>query len=163
MKYISIDRMNDFEFHDAGFTLISHTPEQLVVSARCLNIHKGADQNPRRTDMEIDHALITFRHFAVKAFDPGSTWRQDAEGKWFEYEQGVVFTGEEALQKCLHDLREEIQIYHFVRRKDGRHSIDAAGSDSPWFEVHFTFDSMTVEWDEYLKPAWYEENARKEN
>ena len=153
MKHISIDQINDFEFHDAGFTLISHAPEQLAVSARYLNIHKETDQNPHPTDMEIERALITFHQFAVKAFDPGSAWRQDAEGKWFEYEQGVVFTGEEALQKYLHELREEIHVYRFVRREDGSYSIDAAGCDAPWFEVHFTFDFITVEWDEYLKPA----------
>ena len=59
MKFISINRLCDFEFHDAEFTLLS-VDKDLSVKAEFLNIHKDAEQNPHKTDMEIEAAEIIF-------------------------------------------------------------------------------------------------------
>lgn len=42
MKDISVNRLSDFEFHDAEIAFDSFGNNQLAVTARYLNIHKEA-------------------------------------------------------------------------------------------------------------------------
>ena len=63
MKYTSTNIFSDFEFHDAYFKLESIKNNTLTISVRYLNIHKGTEQNPYNTDMEIEIAQITFSNF----------------------------------------------------------------------------------------------------
>ena len=44
--------------------------------------------------------------------------------------------------------------------ENGNYYFDGAG-DEPWFQMQFLFNSATVEWDEFRKPAWYEEKPFK--
>lgn len=42
MKYISTDRLCDFEFHDSEWSVVSWENGNLTVKLRALNIHKDA-------------------------------------------------------------------------------------------------------------------------
>ena len=53
MKYISIDRLCDFEFHDSEWSFISWENGNLLVRIIMLNIHKDTEQNDTGKDMEI--------------------------------------------------------------------------------------------------------------
>ena len=163
MRYLSIDRLTDFEFHDAFLSFISFSDSTLTASAEHLNIHKDAEQNPYPTDMEIAQARLTFYDFCINSFNLESTWKQDTEGKWFISEELCVFTGTQAQQKFLTELKSGITAYSFKTADDVSHCIDAASSNEPWFEIYFTFSSIAIEWDEYRKIAWYEENHRNKN
>ena len=56
MKYRVENKLDLFEFHDAEFSFISFDKNELVLSAKHLNIHENAVQNPHNCDMEIDFA-----------------------------------------------------------------------------------------------------------
>ena len=54
MRYTSIDRLQDFEFHDSEFRLIQWIDwplEKLVFSATSLNVHRDAEPNHSGVDM----------------------------------------------------------------------------------------------------------------
>ena len=156
MKYVSTNIFSDFEFHDACFKLESIENNVLTISVQYLNIHKNTEQNPCDTDMEIEIAQITFINFQVKSFKPGRAWKEDENGELYTNEPQVVFDGETAKEKSLNELRHGATIFEFGTLENGNHYFDGAG-DEPWFHVQFLFDSATVEWDEFRKPAWYEE------
>ena len=160
MKYSS-DNLSDFEFHDAELSFVSFSDNTLTVSAEMLNIHKETKQNPHPADMEIDRALITFHNFTLHSFDPGDTWTRDSNEEWFPSEKGEVLLGTHALEKFLHELQTWICVYRFDTAKDGGHSIEAASSDEPWFEVVISFSRVIIEWDKYRRMAWYEEKRQK--
>ena len=71
LKYISNNRLFDFEFHDAVLTLESYIENRLIVHADFLNIHKDAEQNPFGTDMEITSARLSFEEFSIGARKKG--------------------------------------------------------------------------------------------
>lgn len=77
MKYLSVDRLQDFEFHDAELSLISWSnfleKDVLTFSAKMLNVHKNAEPNKMDSDMEISNARITFTGFKIKEFEPSRT------------------------------------------------------------------------------------------
>ena len=157
MKFTSTNIFSDFEFHDAYFKLKSIENNDLTISVQYLNIHKNAEQNPCDTDMEIEIAQITFINFLFKSFEPGrGGWKQDENGTWYTDEPQVIFDGETAKEKALNELQHGATIFEFGTLENGNHYFDGA-SDEPWFQVQFIFDAVTIEWDEFRKPAWYEE------
>ena len=160
MKHISTNFL-DFEFHDAYFKLKSIQDNVLTISARYLNIHKNTEQNHYPTDMEIEVANITFQGFHTKSFEPGRAWKKDANGKLYTDEPQIVFEGHTAEEKLLHELHVGSTIYEFGTLENGNNYFDGSG-DEPWFHTQFSFDSVTLEWDEFRKPAWYEERSFKE-
>ncbi len=156
MKYQSTNILQDFEFHDAYFKFESFENDTLIICVQYLNIHKNAEQNPHDIDMEITTAQISFNNFQVKSFEPGREWKQDANGKLYTDEPQVIFKGQTAEKKLLNELRIGSTIFEFGTLENGNYYFDGAG-DEPWFQAQFLFDSVTIEWDEYRKTAWYEE------
>ncbi len=159
MKYTSNNIFSDFEFHDAYFQLISIQGNAFTISVQFLNIHKNTVQNPHNTDMEITLAQITFGNFQVMSFEPGRTWKRDKNGKLYTDEPQVIFEGEAAKEKTTNELHHGITIFAFGTLENGNCYFDGAGEE-PWFTVQFLFDSVTIEWDSYRKPAWYHERMR---
>ena len=160
MKFTSTIIFSDFEFHDAYFKLESIENNVLTISVQYLNLHKNTEQNSCDTDMEIEIAQITFINFQVKSFEPGRAWKEDENGELYTNEPQVVFDGETAKEKSLNELRHGATIFEFGTLENGNHYFDGAG-DEPWFQVQFLFDSAIIEWDEFRKPAWYEERPFK--
>ncbi len=52
MKYISTDRLTDFEFHDSVWAFDSWENGALRVKVTGLNIHKNTEQNDLGADMQ---------------------------------------------------------------------------------------------------------------
>ena len=160
MKYLSKNIFSDFEFHDAYFKFESFENNILNISVEYLNIHKNTEQNHYHTDMEIELAQINFTDFRVKSFEPGRTWKQDVNGKLYTDEPQVIFEGQTAEEKLLNELRVGVTVFEFGTLENGTPYFEGNGNE-PWFQVQFSFDSVTLEWDEYRKPAWYEEKPFK--
>lgn len=154
MKYCVHNNLDLFEFHDSIFSFVSFDGADLVVSARYLNIHKDTEQNPSDYDMEIDRAEIAFRGFRQATYEPGRVWKMGEDGKSYPDGPRVVFSGGEALDRILAELRHEMWVYHVEKGEDGRYSIDGCGEE-PYFTVEFTFDCVQISWDAYKKKAWY--------
>lgn len=159
MKYRSVD-LGNFEFHDAYFTFLGFENDTLTISVRYLNIHKNTDQNPHPTDMKIELATITFKGFCTQLFTVGGAWETDANGKCSAVQPPFVFEGQAANDKLFNELRVGSTIYEFGILENGNYYFAGTG-DELWFQAQFVFDSATVEWDVYRKPAWYEEKTFK--
>lgn len=144
MKYKSNNVFADFEFHDSYFKLENIKDNVLTISVEHLNIHKSTEFNPHNTDMEIELAKITFNNLQVKSFKLDKPQ--------------VIFDGKIAEQKSINELTSGATIYEFGTLENGNHYFDGTGVES-WFQVQFLFDSATIEWDTFKKPAWYEEKT----
>lgn len=154
LKYISIDRLSDFEFHDVKITLDSFINNRLTVKANFLNIHKSAEQNPFQTDMEIESARITFEGFQIISYEPGRAWKKDEKGDHSSNEPQVILFDDEAHRLFLMQLEKGFTIFDFNIKEGKTYFIDATSSD-PFFTVCFTLDRVIIAWDDYQKEAWY--------
>ena len=154
MKYTSTDRLCDFEFHDADFTLDVHDGWKLGVWADHLNIHADAQQNPFDTDMEIDRAYIIFENFNLISYEPGRTWKQNENGELYTDEPQITHHGDEALKHFTEQLTHSVWVYDFDITSDNMYFIDGSAIE-PFFTAYFTFDKITIEWDDYRQQAWY--------
>lgn len=156
MKYISTNIFSDFEFHDTYFKLENFENNTLAVIAKHLNIHKNTEQNFHSTDMEIETAKITLKGFQIKSFEPGRAWKENENGELYTDEPQVIYTGTTAEEKFFSELSSGTTVFEFGLNDNGNYYLDGSGN-KPWFQAQFTFDSATVEWDNYKKIAWYEE------
>lgn len=164
MKYHSENELDIFEYHDAEFTLVRFENGELTIAAEHLNIHKDTPQNPSASDMEIEYAAITFKGFRTHSFEPGKPsetepkdWIAGINGKWYSADNPrIVYEGKEAEEKTLQELADQMTVLTFGM-KDSVYYFDACGIE-PFFTIRFTFDSVTVEWDDYCGKAWYEDN-----
>ena len=154
MKYCVENDLSIFEFHDSVFSYVSFDGTDLIVSASMVNIHKDTPQNPSEHDMEITSAQITFKNFHSATYEPGRAWGTDENGKSYPVGPRVVFSAQDAIDRILEELQNEITVYHFEKEECG-YSIGGCGIE-PYFEIEFNFDSVVVCWDEYKKKAWYE-------
>ena len=165
MKYYSRDRLQDFEFHDSKFSLVSFEPlpsyipeingcYELVISAKYLNVHKDAAPNNLGTDMEIKEAIITFNGFRINEFEPSRVWKRDENGNLYTDDPLVIYKGETARAMFEAELKDSISVVGITNDND-EYELGAMGID-PYFSVRFTFSSVCIEWDDYSKKAWYE-------
>jgi hypothetical protein len=148
-----------FEFHDAVFSFTGFDGKDMVISAELLNIHKHTAENPSDYDMEIDSAQITFKNFHSATYEPGRTWKTGEDGKSYPVGPRVIFSGREALDRIVEELKNEITVYHFEKGEHGGWSVGGCGME-PYFTIEFDFDSVTVAWETCKKKAWYELHRR---
>ncbi len=154
MKYHSVNKLSDFEFHDAEFSLNSFDNNHLVVNASYLNIHKDAEQNPHETDMEIAGAFIIFEGFNLLSYELGRAWQQDENGEFYSTEPQIILTDASAFSRFSEQLESGITIFDLGIKEETTYFIDALSKD-PFFTVCFTFKSVRIEWEDYKKEAWY--------
>lgn len=155
MKYRSVNQLDNFEFHDADFTLIKFDNDELTVSVKNLNIHKNTVQNPSEYDMEIEYAKIVFKGFRVHSFELGRTWKRDANGNTYSDDPVIIYEGKKAEDKIMQELQNQVWVYYLGKENNFLYCIEGSGIE-PLFTVQFSFESVIIEWDNYLKKAWYE-------
>lgn len=160
MKYVSINRLQDFEFHDARFLLKSFSDGCLTVSAEGLNIHRQAAQNGGACDMEIETATLTFERFTVESFRLSEATVYDAAGNLIRTDPpNPVLHGEQAAVCLFRALEEGLWLYDLEPQMGNagyRCDVCAAAASTYFFAV-FSFSKVTVSWEQYCGKAWYEE------
>ncbi len=154
MRFVSLNRLSDFEFHDAEFTLDVFDHNLLRVKANHFNIHKNTEQNSHETDMEIASAVITFEGFNLLSYEPGRAWQKDENGEFYSTEPQIILTDDSALSRFSEQLDSGITILDLGIKEEFTYFIDALAKD-PFFTVCFTFKSVRIEWNEYKEEAWY--------
>ena len=154
MQYSSVNRLGDFEFHDAELSLLSWENDRLTVSAKYLNVHKNAAPGNEGTDMEISEAIITFYGFDLKEFEPARTWKRDKHGNVYTNDPLIIHTGAVAKSMLMAELQHTAVVMGMTY-VDGIYDLGALGID-PYFSARFTFLNVIIEWDSYRKKAWYE-------
>ncbi len=154
MKYRLENRLEDFEFHDALFSLIHADNKKWIISAKYLNFHKNTEQNPSAFDMEIDDATITFTGISVFSYKAGGALVKDVNGNIYRKEY-ILLEGTEAENKFLSVFENPISVLYFGTDDNTRYYLEGCGTE-PFFTVECSFENITIEWDKYRRKAWYE-------
>ena len=157
--YRSINNPELFEFHDSIFNLDFIDKKNIAVYVRRLNISKKAEQNPKNYDLEIKRAHILFQEVSELTYDLGRTWKTDQHGKSVPVGPENLYHGKAAIDRMKDLLSDGAEIFSHDIFDGDYYEIHGWGSE-PFFLARFKARNFIVDWDEYLKPAWYE--LRKE-
>ena len=153
MKYLSTDRLSDFEFHDSEWSYVSWERGNLTVRIVMLNIHKDTEQNDTGRDMEIKEAFATFIGVKNPLYELPRTWQKDENGNSYTNEPRVIYEGGAAVRRFIEDLKSDRVACMFFDRTDEGYEFGGIGDD--WISFKLGFDSVRIEWDEYDGKAWY--------
>ena len=158
MKYTSIDRLEDFEFHDSEIKLLEWSKvgnmEKLSLSAKMLNVHKDAAPNNEGVDMEIKEAVISFFDITILEYELTASEIIDEKGNRRQYRPAVIYKDKSAREMFDKELEKPFTVLHLVKNDNGEYELGAMGSD--FFIVRFCFGTVRISWDDYSKAAWYE-------
>ncbi len=154
MKYSFVDRLQDFEFHDSFWKMLSWEDDEVVIELRCLNVHKSALLEPVDTDMEIENARMIFRGFSQLTYEPSRVWKTDEKGKSYTDEPQIIHSGKAAQKFFIAEMKENPMILN-LSYCDRKCEIDGCGTD-PYFTFCFSFQHVEIAWDTFRGAAWYE-------
>lgn len=149
-----LDRLEDFEFHDAELRLESCEGDTLILSAKALNLRRDSLLSMEDGDMEILSARLTFSGFDLVWYEPGRVWRKDAQGQLQPVGEQIHLENAPGMDAFLTELRAGTTVFSLHRQADHSWVLGGAGSE-PYFEVCFRCGSSAVEWDAFKGPAWY--------
>ena len=156
MKYTSIDRLQDFEFHDSEIRLVEWSKiGALTLCARLLNVHKDAASNNMGVDMEIKEANICFHNIRINEYELMRSSTYDEEGNMHFGEPQVVHRGNEARKMFEKDLEDEITVLYLEEKNNGEHELGGIGYKNRCFMLRFTFNTVQIQWSDYSNAAWY--------
>jgi len=163
MKYTSLDRLQDFEFHDSeleliGWEKLGNTMDCVTFKARLLNVHKNAAPNNSGVDMEIKEATIKFGNILIKEYESMRSITFDENGNKIFGEPQVIHKGDEARKLFDNDLKDKITVLYLGDNNNGEYELEGIGDNYNGFMVRFTFGTVKIEWCDYSGAAWYELN-----
>ena len=163
MRYQCVDRLEDFEFHDARLRANRLDSDRLEASVQYLNLHQDAAQNPFEQDMELGSASLTMEGFSVLCYEPARYGKMDADGVIRPVGPLVQYRGAEAWQKLRDVLRKELTILWLGREEDGSYYLEGQGELDylEIFSLSFTCEKATIAWDDFVGKAWYVDFGKK--
>ncbi len=157
MKYVSENRLHDFVFHDCEMKLLSYEDGNLAVKAGFMNLSKNSPLNEEGLDMQMGEAEIVFTLFGANSLDPVSysqgLFGEDDTEDFFVKPDFTV--SDEATRSFVEELKTGITVQETGIDSFGYHYLSACGQNG-WFDVKFIYYNVTVSWDEFAGPAWYE-------
>lgn len=155
MKYLSLNRLSDFGYHDAVLCLKNHENHHLCVTAKYLNIHKNVQENPYHYDMEIASAEMTFENIEICCLKTMEVYCFHDDGSRYLEEPKIVYTGAKAEEELIAALKKGIRLDCIAVSKDGDINVlELTALDG--FVAEICFENVVIQWDEYCGKAWYE-------
>jgi hypothetical protein len=158
MKFISMNELEIFEFHDAITTSASLIDHVFEMNLKYLNVHKMTTVNPGKYDLQIKNAALKFSDCTIDTFVPDQEWKLNENGVLSTKDLMLNYTGADAESNFIRNCEVGLTILSFeCSETEGLYSVHmGAIGKEPYFEVKFRFRSCSAQWDEYSKKAWYE-------
>ena len=154
MRYSS-ENFSDFEFHDTELYFKDCENSNLRVTARHLNIHKEAEENPYDCDMETDCAEILLENADITLFETMEAYIYGYDGSEIGFEPRTVREGGEAADRLIDELKKGLSVNCVNVGSDKDGTFLSVTSNSGFIAVIY-FGKAVIRWDDYHSKAWYE-------
>lgn len=158
MRYISKNQTGDFEFHDTSIISSLREKEALVLKTMYLCIHKNSANNPFNLDMELSLAKITFQDFKIESYKELGYTKYDPNTKTETKITDIFLYGTEAEEKfntILENTKEKGLRFNCFEKNDSLYFLEIIYPQGV-FSAECIASNILVEWEEFVKPAWYE-------
>lgn len=168
MKFIAIDELNHFDYHDAAITAIDWHGGDFVWRLEAVNATTENSQNSYPKHMCISNAEIIFNNARIESIVFNaykSTYKPLGGVEVVTESVSARAAAPEEYDKILNKTANSFNyIYHmeydkYIKAADGRFStcFDIGGSDDGMgYVITISFSQAIVSWDEYSGEAWYE-------
>ncbi|SEP42141.1 hypothetical protein [Propionispora vibrioides] len=164
MKYVAIDELNHFSFHDAELQKIDIYEDKMRWLLSAINATVQNSQNSYDEDMCIIEAEIIFEHFKIENIVIGEYKVYDSSHKLIESVEAITVDAD----KYDDILKKTLNGYCYLYSMEELHTDDDknvvcfiidGGDDT--YHLTISFSKSTVIWDNYDGKAWYEHDKWK--
>jgi len=158
MKYVSINELLHFDFHDSVIERIDLNDDEMIWLVSAVNALSSNSQNNHDDAMCIESAAITFENVSIESIVTGA-YTVHQYGKLIESHEEKTVTS----SKYNDILRETVGGNHI-------HGLDDFSADNNQYSACFNIDSYTetgnyfltikftkviVQWENFNGKAWY--------
>lgn len=165
MKYISIDELNYFDFHDAQLQKIDIDCDSLRWRLSSLNATTQNSQNSFNEDMCIKEAEVIFEHFNIEEIVFEAYKVYDSDNNLIESVEAIAANPNEydnIFKKTLDSYCYIYSMEELSKLEDKKNmvcfNIDGGAGD---YYITLSFYKSIVQWNEYNGKAWYENEKWK--
>jgi len=159
MKYIAINELNRFEFHDAELQKIDFNDGNMRWQLSSVSATKQNSQNSFNEDMCIKEAEIIYESFNIEKIVFGAYQVYDANQVLIESVEAITANLDEYDDILINSLKHYCYIYSMeeLLEIEDRNlvcfNIDGGAGN---YYLMFSFSKSIVQWNEYAGEAWYE-------
>lgn len=167
MKYIAINELNHFNFHDAELQKITFYNGNMIWQLSAVNATIQNSQNSFDEDMCISEAEIIFENFninkivfgAYKVYDSNKVIIESVEEKIANPNEYTDILNKTLGNYCYIFNMEELPMIEGEKYQVCFNIDGGVGN----YDLTITFSKSIVQWDEYSGKAWYEDEKWKKN
>lgn len=160
MKYIAINELNHFEFHDAELQKIDCNDENMRWQLSSVNATMQNSQNNLGKDMCIKEAEILFENIQIEEIVFAAYKVYDSNYVLIKSVGAKTANLDEYNDILKNTLSSYCYIYSFeeLNKVDGKTHIVCINIDggAGIYYLTISFTKSIVQWNEYSGKAWYE-------
>jgi hypothetical protein len=165
MRYVSVNELSHFQFHDSGISTIDFDKQRMVWEVEAVNATTSNSQNDFSEDMCIKNAIITFENPCIESIVFGAYQVFDSNRNLIESHEDVTAPPTEYADI----LKNTPQSYCYILSMDELPSDDADGYRACFnidggagnYYLTMKFSKSIIKWEEYSGKAWYESEPFK--
>jgi len=166
MKFVAIDEINHFEYHDAVIKKMEIIEDKMTWIVSELNATIQNSQNSFIEDMCINECEIIFDHYkieeiifsAYKIFDSNQNLIESVDARTADFEDYIGIIEDTMKNSCR-----IVGMIEMPETSDGRKkACFGIDGNRDYFDITFSFTKFTARWNEYNGKAWYEDKIWKE-
>ena len=167
LKYIAVNELDHFEYHDAELRKIAWKDTNLVWELSAVNVTTENTQNNSCKDMCIESAEIMFESCNIESIIFSACGRYDSNGALIESVEAEIALPEEydeILRESLSSYCYIFSMNQYEKTESGKYwacfTIDGGAGH---YDITISFLKSIVSWDMFSGEAWYEHPQWKNN
>jgi len=156
MKYIAVNELDNFEYHDAYIDKIEFLNGRMLWEVRDINATTENSQNGSDKHMCIENALMIFEDAKIEKIIFAACKISDANGVLIKHREDTPALPNE-YNKILDDYFVIYGLNELTVIDNGKYRahFDILGSHD-YFYFTITFTESMIKWDNFGGKAWYE-------
>lgn len=165
MRYVVINELNHFDFHDASLEKISYHEGNMIWKVSSVNATTESSQNNFNEDMCIKEAEVIFQNFNIEKIVFSAYEVYDSNQILIESIESITAKPNEYDDILNRSLEPYCYIYsmeELIEIEEEKYlacfNIDGGAGD---YDITLSFTASTIQWNEYAGKAWYEHEKWK--
>jgi hypothetical protein len=157
-KYISINELDKFHFHDACFRDIEINNENMIWKLEFVNVTTTNSQNNLDVDMEAGILFLTFKNWKVKKIEYYGFESRDEHWNIIGQQPNIVAPKEDYLEILLTIGKQNGVISYVEDNYDNQNEIKLCSidfSNPDVLNIELEYSDTQAEWENYTSKAWY--------
>lgn len=155
-KFISVNELDSFEFHDAVFTCVELTYTDMIWTLDAVNVTTKNSQNNSACDMQADSMKVTFYNSKITHIELWGYETHDCNGNIIDQQPNTVVYQKDFKKYILKIVSEQGCLFagSKIEGESLSYSFDV-NLNAEIFTMDISYSKAIAECDNFEGKAWY--------